>query len=84
MSYRESLGVAWLICWRASMMILFFSAMLAVLLQQPLTLPGSLRGWLWSSAAELLIFYVWIVEAALGKSYSGFSLRLDRSVLKNV
>jgi len=35
-----------------------------------------------TSVAELLIFYVWIVNAALGKSYSGFSLRVDRSAVK--
>jgi hypothetical protein len=46
------------------------------------------HGWLYWVAvglvivSERLILYLWIVEAALGKNYSGFSLRLDRSALK--
>jgi hypothetical protein len=77
MTYRESLSVAWLISWRSSMIFLpVFVAVWVVLRQQPQLY--SPFGWLWSTVAELLIFYVWIVKAALGKSYSGFALRLDR------
>jgi hypothetical protein len=82
MSYCESLSVAWLISWRSSMFLLPLYVAVTVLRQQPQELYRPL-GWLSTSVAELLIFYVWIVKAALGKSYSRFSLRLDRSALKN-
>jgi len=88
MSYRESLSVAWLMCWRSSLLILPLVA--AASLLPPESHGGwigylwsSWHGWLWFAVAELLILYVWTVEAALGKRYSGFSLRLDRSAPKN-
>jgi hypothetical protein len=82
MSYRESLSVAWLICWRSS---LFFLPLVAALLLLP---QENVRLAYWvplglAIVSEHLILYVWIVEAALGKSYSGFSIRLDISALKN-
>jgi hypothetical protein len=84
MSYRESLSVAWLICWRTFMFFLGPVVVVSVLSHQPLEFENSLRGWLLTSMSELLIFYFWIVEGALGKIYSRFSLSLERSALKNV
>jgi len=81
MSYRESLSVGWLICWRTSMFFLPLAVAMVVLRLQPQEMYRPL-GWLLTSVAELLIFYVWIVNAALGKSYSGFSLRVDRSAVR--
>jgi hypothetical protein len=84
MNYRESLSVTWLICWRTWLIFLPFTIAAAVLLQtrQGLynQLVWSLPGWLCNSVAELLIFYIWIVPAPLGKRYSGFSLVPDRTI----
>jgi hypothetical protein len=81
MTYRESLSVTWLITWRlaaiggvlALLAIIAFgvTACAAVNLNSPLAA-------LCASAAEFLIFYVWLVNAALNKPYARFSLRLDR------
>ncbi len=81
MSYRESLSVGWLICWRTSLFFLPLAVAMVVLRRQPQELYHPL-GWLLTSVVELLIFYTWIVKAALRKSYSGFSLRVDRSAVK--
>ena len=82
MSYRESLGVAWLISWRTGMFFLPLAVAMIVLRQQPQVLYRPL-GWLSTSVAELLVFYFWIVKAALGKQYARFSVRLDRSAPEN-
>jgi hypothetical protein len=87
MSYRESLSVTWLICWRTWMILMaafvVFVAAVAIVTQQRPALDArllwSIPGWLLNSVAELLIFNMWVVPAALRKNYSGFSLKLDRS-----
>lgn len=48
------------------------------LLIGPWSEPNSLPGWLFSSVAEILILYFWIVQVAIGKNYDLFSQRLDR------
>lgn len=82
MSYRESLSVAWLLSWRSFLFFLPLFVAMIMLRRQPQELYRPL-GWLGSSVAELLVFYAWIVKAALGKRYSRFSLRLDRSAPEN-
>lgn len=77
MSYHEALSVTWLICWRTAAVLVFPWVLLTLLVQQRLDVYGPF-GWLFDSVAELLIFYFWIVEAALKKNYHGFSLRLAR------
>ena len=91
MSYRESLTVTWLICWRTAVILVLFGGMSAALYYE-LVLglkfsdwskqsqdQFSLGGWLWGSAAEVAFYYFYIVRKALTKRYAGFSLRLDRS-----
>jgi hypothetical protein len=72
MTYRESLSVAWLISWRTSLILSPVLVAVWVFQQQRPEL-YSLSVWLWSSAAELLVFYFWIVRMALNKSYERFS-----------
>jgi hypothetical protein len=80
MTYRESVSVAWLICWRSAVVVLIVAFLLAVVLRLRYDLNGAM-GWLWPSAAEFLIFYFWIIKAMVRKKYAGFSLRLDKSVI---
>jgi hypothetical protein len=75
MMYRESLSVAWLLKWRTVMYSLPLGVAVFVLRHGPPPQEWySPLNWLWISAAEILIFYLWIVNAALGKRYSDFSL----------
>lgn len=82
MRYRETLSVTWLIGRRSAAICVLPWLALTLLLRHRLDVYGPL-GWLFNSVAELLVFYVWIVQAALNKSYAGFPLRLARSVLRN-
>ncbi len=82
MTYLESLSVAWLLTWRALALFLLFSAVMAV----PVAIfqAGSLFGGGWATTAtagamlQLLVYYLWIVDAAVGKRYQSFSLELQR------
>ena len=89
MTYGESLSVAWLIGWRSFLVLLPVIvpaiAVMAILGWYPQSWPQPLE-WLWRLAILALNFfihYTWIVKWALGKSYSGFSLRIDRSDRRN-
>ena len=83
MTYRESLSVVWLITWRLAAIggVMALVAGIAVGVAsrwRPEVDLNSPLAALCASAAELLLFYVWLVSAALNKTYARFSLRLDR------
>lgn len=75
LTYRESLAVAWLISWRAGLIMAIPAVIAGVLLQRP-DIDDGLFGWLWTSAFQLLMFHAWLMEAMLRKAYLGFDLRI--------
>ncbi len=85
-SYRESLSVAWLLTWRSGAvvgLVLFgaiFLALWALRGAPPAfsQLPGR-SGFIELVVGNLLVlllFYLWLVSAAIRKTYSGFVLQL--------
>lgn len=89
-SYRESLSIAWLLNWRCSAVVLvlfgaIFLALWALRGAPParFQLPGmSIAGFtgfielVVGNLLGLLLFYLWLVSAAIRKTYSGFVLQL--------
>jgi hypothetical protein len=82
MSYRESLSVTWLISWRLAAIggVIGMVAGIAFLIsgQRPTLDAYNPLVLLSATVAELPILYLWIVKAALNKTYARFSLRIDR------
>ena len=88
LTYGESLSVAWLISWRTFLVYLpvIVPVIVAILILRWKPQPMPHYDWVeypFILLLRLLILYAWIVKWALGKSYSGFSLRIDRSDRKN-
>ena len=82
MSYRESLSVTWLISWRLAAIggVIGMVAGIAFRIsgQRPTLDAYNPLVLLSATVAELPILYLWIVKAALNKTYARFSLRIDR------
>jgi len=89
-TYLESLSITWLILWRTAVIqsltiLVMYAAFrtwsgsvpVFLNLQYPVLagVPGILRQ-LTDLLIELLIFFLWIIPAALRKNYAGFSLRV--------
>ena len=92
MSYGESLSVAWLISWR--LLTLFSLPLMTGMavwvafvgwdaaMSQAQDVPDAVS-WLVGTPVQFLIFFVWIVKPLLHKRYAFFSLKLERSAMKD-
>jgi|ERR1035438_182004 hypothetical protein len=84
MQYKESVSVTWLLVWRTTVVQGLIMGLIALAFG-PLSRLLDTRDpigwfWVWTSVAEVLIFYFWLVEAMLKKRYAQFSLSLVRGV----
>lgn len=91
MSYRESLSVAWLICWRSVLYMMPFILIAivitimitgwAVFVDQAHATSARSRPieWVVGELAGFLIVYFWVARAAVVKRYARFSLGVSRA-----